>query len=110
MAGLNYTAGIAQAMYCGKLFHIDLNGQNGPRYDQDLRFGAGTRVVAQAVAECDGFSVVGGGDSASALDEFALCNQVDFLSTGGGASLAFIERGGDLPALEALRHAPNAPH
>jgi 3-phosphoglycerate kinase len=35
---------------------------------------------------------------------------VDFLSTGGGASLAFIERGGDLPALEALRHAPNAPH
>jgi phosphoglycerate kinase len=77
---------------------------------EDPRFGAGTRVVAQAVAECDGFSVVGGGDSASALDELALCNQVDFLSTGGGASLAFIERGGDLPALEALRHAPNAPH
>jgi xylose isomerase len=41
MAGLNYAHGIAQALWHGKLFHIDLNGQNGPRYDQDLRFGAG---------------------------------------------------------------------
>ena len=41
MAGINYAHGIAQAMWHGKLFHIDLNGQNGPRYDQDLRFGAG---------------------------------------------------------------------
>jgi xylose isomerase len=41
MAGLNAAAGYAQALWQGKLFHIDLNGQNGPRYDQDLRFGAG---------------------------------------------------------------------
>ncbi|MFL6100079.1 MAG: xylose isomerase [Actinomycetales bacterium] len=41
MAGLNYASGIAQALWHGKLFHIDLNGQNGPRFDQDLRFGAG---------------------------------------------------------------------
>ena len=41
MASLNYAHGIAQALWHGKLFHIDLNGQNGPRYDQDLRFGAG---------------------------------------------------------------------
>jgi xylose isomerase len=41
MAGLNYAHGIAQAMWHGKLFHIDLNGQHGPRFDQDLRFGAG---------------------------------------------------------------------
>jgi len=41
MAGLNYAHGITQAMWHGKLFHIDLNGQHGPRYDQDLRFGAG---------------------------------------------------------------------
>ncbi len=41
MSGLNAAAGYAQAMWHGKLFHIDLNGQNGPRYDQDLRFGAG---------------------------------------------------------------------
>jgi len=41
MAGLNYAHGISQALWHGKLFHIDLNGQHGPRYDQDLRFGAG---------------------------------------------------------------------
>ncbi|ROQ41496.1 xylose isomerase [Frondihabitans sp. PhB188] len=41
MAGLNFTAGIAQALYCGKLFHIDLNGQRGIKYDQDLVFGHG---------------------------------------------------------------------
>jgi xylose isomerase len=41
MAGMNYAAGLAQALWSGKLFHIDLNGQNGPRYDQDLRFAAG---------------------------------------------------------------------
>ena len=41
MAGLNAAAGYAQALWHGKLFHIDLNGQNGPKYDQDLRFGAG---------------------------------------------------------------------
>ena len=41
MASLNYAHGIAQALWHGKLFHIDLNGQHGPRFDQDLRFGAG---------------------------------------------------------------------
>ncbi|GAA3735117.1 xylose isomerase [Salinactinospora qingdaonensis] len=41
MAGLNFPHGIAQALWSNKLFHIDLNGQNGPRYDQDFRFGAG---------------------------------------------------------------------
>jgi xylose isomerase len=41
MAGLNFPHGIAQALWHGKLFHIDLNGQNGIKYDQDLRFGAG---------------------------------------------------------------------
>jgi phosphoglycerate kinase len=76
---------------------------------EDKRFAGGTRVVAQAVADAPGFSVVGGGDSASALEELGLSAQVGFLSTGGGASLTFIECGGDLPALDALRHAPNAP-
>ncbi|GAA2806297.1 xylose isomerase [Saccharopolyspora taberi] len=41
MAGLNYVHGIAQALWAGKLFHLDLNGQHGIKYDQDLRFGAG---------------------------------------------------------------------
>jgi len=77
---------------------------------EDRRFAEGTRVVAQAVADCEGFSVVGGGDSASALEEMGLFDEVSFVSTGGGASLSFIESGGDLPALQALRQAPNAPH
>jgi len=41
MAGLNFVHGIAQALWSGKLFHIDLNGQHGPKFDQDLRFAAG---------------------------------------------------------------------
>jgi xylose isomerase len=46
MAGLNFPHGIAQAIWSGKLFHIDLNGQNGPKFDQDLRFGAGDARAA----------------------------------------------------------------
>jgi xylose isomerase len=46
MANLNFPHGIAQAIWSGKLFHIDLNGQNGPKFDQDLRFGAGDARAA----------------------------------------------------------------
>ena len=46
MASLNYTHGIAQALWQGKLFHIDLNGQKGPRYDQDQVFGYGDLIQA----------------------------------------------------------------
>ena len=51
MAGLNYTAGIAQALYQGKLFHIDLNGQRGIKYDQDLVFGHGDLANAFALVD-----------------------------------------------------------
>jgi xylose isomerase len=46
MACLNYTHGLGLALYCGKLFHIDLNGQHGPKYDQDLVFGHGDLLQA----------------------------------------------------------------
>lgn len=46
MSNLNYTAGIAQALWCGKLFHLDLNGQKGPKFDQDLVFGHGDLISA----------------------------------------------------------------
>jgi phosphoglycerate kinase len=82
---------------------------NGPMgVFEDPRFEAGTRTVAQAVAETKAFTVIGGGDSAAAVKEFGFADRVDWVSTGGGASLELLEQG-DLPGLVALRNAPNAP-
>ena len=79
---------------------------NGPMgMFEDARFANGTRTVAQAMADTKAFTVVGGGDSAAALAEFKLDDEVDHVSTGGGASLEYLELG-DLPGLEALRGAP----
>jgi phosphoglycerate kinase len=78
---------------------------NGPMGAFELEpFSKGTRAVAEAVAAAPGHTVVGGGDSVAALQKFGLAGAVDWLSTGGGASLELIE-GAELPGLEALQDA-----
>lgn len=75
---------------------------NGPvgvfEFDQ---FGEGTRVIAQAIADSQAFSIAGGGDTLAAIDKYGIADQVSYISTGGGAFLEYVE-GKVLPAVAML--------
>ncbi len=91
-------------LFRGKLSDAKTVVWNGPMGVFELApFAAGTRAVAQAVSDVDGFSVVGGGDSAAAVRQLGLDESAfGHISTGGGASLELLE-GKSLPGLEVLR-------
>ncbi len=76
---------------------------NGPLgvFEQEA-FAQGTRVLAEAIAASDGFSLAGGGDTLAAIDQFGVANEVSYISTGGGAFLEYVE-GKELPAVAILK-------
>jgi phosphoglycerate kinase len=75
---------------------------NGPvgvfEFDQ---FGAGTQAIATAIADNQGFSIAGGGDTLAAIDKYGIADKVSYISTGGGAFLEYVE-GKTLPAVSIL--------
>ncbi len=66
------------------------------------QFSAGTKGVADAIASSNAYSIVGGGDTVSAVNSFGVADKINFISTGGGASMEFLENG-TLPCIEVIQ-------
>ncbi|MEI4770463.1 phosphoglycerate kinase [Psychrobacillus sp. FJAT-51614] len=90
------------ALYADVIKDSKLIIWNGPMgvFEMDA-FAEGTKGVANAMAETAGYTIIGGGDSAAAVEKFKVADKMDHISTGGGASLEFME-GKDLPGVSAL--------
>ena len=100
---LIFDVGSASAAELARLVHqaktVIWNGPVGVfEFDQ---FGEGTRVLAEAIAGSDAFSIAGGGDTLAAIDKYGVADKVSYISTGGGAFLKFVE-GKTLPAVAIL--------
>lgn len=96
--GPETAAGVAERI--AKAATILWNGPLGV-FEQEA-FANGTRVLAEAIAKSEGFSLAGGGDTLAAIDQFGVAESVSYISTGGGAFLEYVE-GKELPAVAALK-------
>lgn len=93
------------AMFAGMLKAAKTILWNGPVGVFEIdKFGQGTKVLAQAIAESAAFSIAGGGDTLAAIDKYGVSESISYISTGGGAFLEFVE-GKKLPAVVALEEA-----
>ena len=91
------------AQYAGMIRGAGTVVWNGPVgvFEFDA-FGKGTEALARAIADSEGFSIAGGGDTLAAVDKYGIADRVSYISTGGGAFLEFLE-GKELPAVAALK-------
>lgn len=90
------------ALYADTIKNSKLIIWNGPMGVFEIeKFADGTKGVAEAMAETAGYTIIGGGDSAAAVEKFHVADKMDHISTGGGASLEFME-GKELPGVVAL--------